>query len=390
LPSTTRYTRHCYLQPREILVLEFKSAKRTYTELGLFEANSETTAHYQHLAATGALEQALLPYTKKLARGEQPWFRSEYPWSLITQHIRPPQFPPSVHLESLKTGIDNLTLQQSHGGDLISFLAEFEFAFASGYFTSKNTYTDRWNQLLQVLCRSSFEGIAYLGEQLPQIVDIIMVQLQMILRKYLSSHDEVFEACKRFSSELINSEIPIAVEKGQELAACVEDKKEWVARYIDIEDFLFDALEDEEFFYKLALIAQENHYPLPTLAEVLDAMKLTLNQHAEDLLSDMQEVRIKKLTAYLLDCPDYPETISSSDNPSLLSQLLASQCFKSLSRVSQDLELTSLERKPTLTEMLAGVAAVAINGEDDLSDVPKGLFINEIIPDLVPALPSSK
>jgi hypothetical protein len=37
------------------------------------------------------------------------------------------------------------------------------------------------------------------------------------------------EACERLSVELINSAIPIAAEKGQELAACVKNQKEWLA-----------------------------------------------------------------------------------------------------------------------------------------------------------------
>jgi hypothetical protein len=227
------YNTWCYLQPRQILVLELKSAKRTYTELRFFEASPETTAHYQHLATTGALTEALLPYVQDLGRGEKPWYRSKYRWSLITQHIHPPQFPPTVQVEQLNAAIDSLKLQESHGTDLMAFLAELEFAFASGYVTYQDSHLDRWNQLLRVLCYSGIEGIAYLGEQLPQVIDIVMVQLQRTLSDYLLSHNEIFDACERFSSDLIDSGIPLAQEKGQELAACIQDQKDWLAKDIN-------------------------------------------------------------------------------------------------------------------------------------------------------------
>jgi hypothetical protein len=223
----------CYLQPRQILVLELKSAKRTYTELRFFEASPETTAHYQHLATTGALTQALLPYVQNIGRGETPWYRSKYPWSLITQHIHPPQIPPTVQVEQLNVAMDNLKLQESHGTDLMAFLAELEFAFASGYVSYQDSHLDRWNQLLRVLCYSGIEGIAYLGEQLPQVIDIVMVQLQGTLSEYLLSHNEIFDACEGFSSDLIDSGIPIAQEKGQELAACIQDLKDRIAKDIN-------------------------------------------------------------------------------------------------------------------------------------------------------------
>lgn len=224
-------TTWCYLQPRQVLVLELKSAKRTYTKLRFFEANPETTAHYQNLATTGALELALLPYVKYKIE-EKPWYRSQYPWSLITQHIRPPQIPPTVQIEQLGTAVDNLKLQQSHGGDLMTFLAEFEFTFISGYLTFEYSHMYRWNQLLQVLCYSGEEGIAYLGERLPEVIDIVMVQLQKTLNNYIHSHSEVFDACEYLIDDLVKSAIPIAVEKGQELAACIESKKEWIAEDI--------------------------------------------------------------------------------------------------------------------------------------------------------------
>jgi hypothetical protein len=219
------YNTWCYLQPRQVLVLELKSARRISTVLRFFEASPETTAHYQHLATTGALVQALLAYSKYPVY-EEPWYKSQYPWSLITQHIKPPQITPTLHLASLETAVDNLNLQQSHGGDLMAFLAEFELAFANGWITYQDPHRDRWNQLLQVLCNSGIEGITYLGDRLPEVIDIVMVQLLNTSSKYLLSHNEIFEACERLSVELINSAIPIAAEKGQELAACVKNKKE--------------------------------------------------------------------------------------------------------------------------------------------------------------------
>ncbi len=256
------HTTWCYLQPRQVLVLELKSAKRSYRELRFFEANLETTAHYQNLATTGALSQAVLPYIQDLT-GEEPWYRSKYRWSLITQHIRPPQFPPTLQIEQLGTTGDNweflefddeddvdfgsdderikpeasvelmLKLPESHGGDLMAFLAEFEFAFASGKTTFEDLHTDRWNQLLQVLCYSGQEGIAYLGERLPEVIDIVMVQIQRVLISYLHSHREIFDACQYLSDDLVKSAIPIAVEKGQELADCVEDKKQDLDKYVN-------------------------------------------------------------------------------------------------------------------------------------------------------------
>lgn len=217
-----------YLQPSQVLVLELKSLRYTYRKLRWFEASPETTAYYQNLADTGALESALVTYFKSPTH-EKPWYKSQYPWSLITQHIRPPHFLPNIQIEQLGKEVEGLKIQDSHQGDLMAFLAEFEFAFASYYASYEDLHLERWNQLLQVLCLSGLAGIASLGEQLPTVVDILMVQLNRLSDYNLVARLNIFETTQHWSQKLTKSGLSIAVEKGQELAASIENRKELLA-----------------------------------------------------------------------------------------------------------------------------------------------------------------
>lgn len=128
----------CWVGANEAVVRVFEHGG------GFQEAKPEAAAEYAQLALSGAMGPALRPYPLESFGG----------WHGLVCHIPREGFPPALrpNEEGGESRFD-LALQGSHGGAAESFLAEFQFAFASWLVSLDTPAEDerafaRWRHLL--------------------------------------------------------------------------------------------------------------------------------------------------------------------------------------------------------------------------------------------------
>lgn len=184
------------LEPGEVRVLAFDEER-------LAAAEAERTQRYAELAESGALEPSLQP------------FPHHTPWARLTRPLAAVRFPPRLHRDPERGGEAasrlERALEETHGGDAASFLAELAFAFLRGVLDEDRAAFARWQQLVQ--------AIYHCGERLPaerpalfvDVVDLLIAQQTQLPREVFREGGPVVEFSRYLSEDLRDTGLPALV-----------------------------------------------------------------------------------------------------------------------------------------------------------------------------------
>lgn len=223
-----------YMEPNRVIVRAFDSHQG-----GLEPVPPETKARYQQLALSGEIAEFLEPYDHRFNQ----WTR----WQKMTNYIDRRHFPPILHEEDVAwkdwmqqhhtySFVD--ALEGTHSGNQLALLEEFQFAFASWKTFRENPIgIRRWCHLLQAIYKASDSDVAKTPDLFCRLVDILLVQFSCLLDEefqpdavfyggYLSE-DKVdpVSGAANLIQVMSNSGIEYVAEKGQELAAYINQRK---------------------------------------------------------------------------------------------------------------------------------------------------------------------
>ncbi|WP_041233033.1 hypothetical protein [Cylindrospermum stagnale] len=157
---------------------------------GRFEDDTpESTAHFQRLALSNAMAQALKPYP----------FETWETWEKLVNHINAQQSLPVLHSEEInQLGENNQSevnrelaighnfspfeeiLDKTHGGNISAFLAEFQFAFICWIVAAEgeeNTEAaDRYRYMIETIYNVTQDKIKLVPQFFMQFIDTLVSQ----------------------------------------------------------------------------------------------------------------------------------------------------------------------------------------------------------------------
>lgn len=224
----------CYMEPNRVIVRAFDS-----NQGGLEPVPPSTKIHYQELALSGGITEFLEPYDHRF----DAWAR----WQKMTNYIDRSHFPPTLHEEKAAwndwmqqhhTYTFAEALEGPHGGNQVSLLEEFQFAFASWItFMGDPIGLRRWCHLLQTIYKASDSDVAKTPDLFCRLVDILLAQFSSLPDEkfkpdavfyggYLSENRvDLVSGATNLITVMRNSGIEYVAEKGQELAAYINQRK---------------------------------------------------------------------------------------------------------------------------------------------------------------------
>ena len=200
----------CWVKPNQVVVRIFD------LENGFKEDTPNTTAQYAGLALSGSMDQVLFPYAHQK-------FGS---WFGLILHINKKDFPPTIHdneaIQSRTTRFD-AALKETHGGNVESFLAEFQFGFAQWLVSLDTEVEDeaafaRWRHLLLSTYHAGDYRIAELGELFPKLVDTLFRQFALLPDEWFEPDSFLMRDAGYLAEDMIDSGVPEIAEKGQAFA----------------------------------------------------------------------------------------------------------------------------------------------------------------------------
>ena len=206
----------CYLGPRQVVVKVFDPEK------GFQDADAETQAQFAELVLGGAMGPALLDYPHAQLG----------PWLGMVNFIPEQGFPPQLHVVEEGSGsrFDKAYLI-SHAGDAASFLAEFQYTFAS-WLVSLDTATqdragfERWRHLVLAAYNAGEDRIRAGGNLFAQLVDVMLHQFAVLPDDWFKAESFLVSSQAGYMSEdMVDTGIPELVEKGQAFEAYLALRK---------------------------------------------------------------------------------------------------------------------------------------------------------------------
>lgn len=218
------------LPPNEVVVKVFDS-----TELQFVDDNAESEEQYRELAFSGAMAKALVRYP------QEEWLD----WWNLTRHINVGGSLPQLHQEIPREMPLNLSpselaewmekkhksrfemaLEESHQGNESAFLAEFQFAFVRWLVTAEEQEDQkafsRWQHLLLAIYNAGEGTIAQHPELFCNLIDTLLAEFLYLPDSLLTPESFVLENAKYLAEDMIDTEIPNLVEKGQEFSVWLE------------------------------------------------------------------------------------------------------------------------------------------------------------------------
>lgn len=213
----------CHLTTGEALVRRFDETQGTFVE-----DDPATTAQYQQLATSGAMNAALQRADPQSAAA----------WQRLTTHIGPHPFPPALHEESPMQPPEGLEpdalaawmgsqhksrFEQAlagHGGQPEALLAEFQFAFARWLADQEDkSALARWRHLLQAIYNAGERGIEQAPTLFPPLIKTLQAQLDLLPDSYLAPGTFITQGAGYLAEDLIDVEIDGLTEVGHHWAA---------------------------------------------------------------------------------------------------------------------------------------------------------------------------
>jgi hypothetical protein len=223
----------CYLKSNETISKVFNNISQEFED-----DDPAETAYYQELASLGAMDAELIAYESERAAT----------WLLLTNDIKYSHFPVTLHskqpnsiaatssAESLQAGRQSdhksefaKVLFDTHGGDAVAFLAEFQFAFAR-WFVSELDCPDiealnHWRYLVEAVCNAEISDLAKAATAIATLVGNLITQLESVDDSLLNANDPIVISVRHLAQEMVNSDIENFVKEGHQLKYFL--KKRW-------------------------------------------------------------------------------------------------------------------------------------------------------------------
>jgi len=222
----------CYLKPQQTIVKFFDSYTQEFQDYDL-----EDAAYYQELASWGAMDEELRVYKTK----------GSITWLLLTNDIKSSHFPVTLHpvpplppqdtrsTESAQAGTQSQNksefekvLFDTHGGDEVAFLTEFQFAFASWFFSELDNEDiaalNRWGYLVEAVCNAGISNLAKAPTTIATLVGNLRTQLDSVDDSLLNSEEPIVSLIGDLAAELVNCDIESFVKEGQQLKSFLKQR----------------------------------------------------------------------------------------------------------------------------------------------------------------------
>lgn len=198
----------CWMRPKQAIVKIFDYEK------GFLDADPGSATHYTNLALSGAMDHALIQYPHEKFG----------PWYGLIHHIDPTEFPPRIHSEDAGEGsrLDKV-LQNTHQGDYVLLLAEFQFAFARWLVSLDTATTDdaaheRWRHLLLAAYNAGEDRIRESGALFPDLVDALLQQFPLLPDEWFEPATFLTAQAGYLSEDMIDTEVDEIAAKGRAFA----------------------------------------------------------------------------------------------------------------------------------------------------------------------------
>jgi AAR2 protein len=202
-----------FSHPNEVIVKIFDSTQHKF-----FDDEPDSAMQYQELAMSGAMNKALLIYPHD-------WFD----WLKLTRHISSENLPLITSSFNLNNALNQhpsrfeLALFDTHKGDENNFLAEFQFAFVRWLLSDKDIEDVEayqcWRHLLLSVYNAGEERIAQNPDLFCNLIDTLLVQFNYLPDSMLAPDSFVCAHAHYLIEDMIDTNIPLVVEKGHEFSA---------------------------------------------------------------------------------------------------------------------------------------------------------------------------
>jgi hypothetical protein len=220
----------CVVPDGGVVIRVFDDNSATFNE-----DTPENVANYTELALGGAMNKVLIPV---LARHPL----ETDTWASLTKHLLLAPFPPELHAErpmsppagieadalgawfegSFKSRFEQAFLG-THGGDVDSFMAEFEYAFLRMLVCKDEIAGNRWRHLILASFNAGEHAMQDSPAAFPPLVDAVVEQLTLV-------PDEFFDAVAigsqgpYMAEDLVDTGDPALAIKGTLLATTLASR----------------------------------------------------------------------------------------------------------------------------------------------------------------------
>jgi hypothetical protein len=186
------------------------------------DTDAATQAQYSQLALSGAMAAALQPYPTEHFPA---WFR-------LVNKISAAGLP-TIHTTASEDGSSRFdqAYQSTHSGEAPSFLAEFQFAFVSWLVSQSTAVPDenaftRWRHLVLATYNAGERRMTQAPDLFAGLVDSLMAQYDLLPDEWFTPDSFIASRQADYLAEdMIDSDIPGLVEKGQAFAAYLRQRR---------------------------------------------------------------------------------------------------------------------------------------------------------------------
>jgi hypothetical protein len=207
----------CYLVPSTAVVKVYHDDTSQFVD-----TDAATQAQYSQLALSGAMAATLQPYPTEHFPA---WFR-------LVNKISAAGLP-TIHTTASEDGSSRFdqAYQSTHSGEAPSFLAEFQFAFVSWLVSQSTAVPDenaftRWRHLVLATYNAGERRMTQAPDLFAGLVDSLMAQYDLLPDEWFTPDSFIASSQADYLAEdMIDSDIPGLVEKGQAFAAYLRQRR---------------------------------------------------------------------------------------------------------------------------------------------------------------------
>ena len=207
----------CFSKPNDAVVKVFNSDENCFED-----DDSKSEKKFKHLALSGAMESTLKTYSLQ-------YFPE---WQAMTCYIKEEFFPPTIYeLEPPSSSRFESSFKGTHGGNIDSFLQEFQFSFLKWYCSTLTEVQEissfeRWTHLLQSVYNAGERNISESPRLFIDLTDSMIAQFSCLNEDYFGNGSPVIENIKYLIEDMQDSGNSEANEKALALEDYLENKYE--------------------------------------------------------------------------------------------------------------------------------------------------------------------
>ena len=142
-------------------------------------------------------------------------------WTGLTNHLKPESFPRT--LNPIPGSVSNrfdYDFNTVHSGQTASFLAEFQFPFASWYTNPTNPIPlKHWVHLVQAVYNAGERNMVNNPDLFTSLVETMLAQFELISDGEFNPQSVIGFGAKNLSEDLIDTEIEPLLTKGRAFEA---------------------------------------------------------------------------------------------------------------------------------------------------------------------------